>query len=353
VTEPTGSGDSAQREGVPGAATRAGLDRRRVWAFLGLCALATSLVAAYTTVAVTRRARPSAAARAVPLRAQPPAKPYLVVSSAEPGERWGRLVLVPAAAPASGVFVTSLSCERTHMAGGRGACLRREPARTTYTMEIFDDTFTVRRRVPLTGVPSRTRVSPDGRRAAATVFEQGHSYAEDGFSTRTTIVDTAAGTVIVDLEQFEVERDGRRFKAPDFNFWGVTFARDSDTFYATLSSGGTNYLVTGRISTRRARVVRAGVECPSLSPNGTRIAYKHRVSRDAWQLWLYDLQTGAERALSRETRNLDDQVDWLDDEHVIYQMVGSGGANVWSIEASGVAAPRLLVAHAFSPSVIR
>ena len=74
---------------------------------------------------------------------------------------------------------------------------------------------------------------------------------------------------------------------------------------------------------------------------------------DAWQLWLFDLQTGAERALSHETRNVDDQVDWLDDGHVIYQMVGSGGANVWSIETSGAASPQLLVEHAFSPSVIR
>jgi Tol biopolymer transport system component len=202
-------------------------------------------------------------------------------------------------------------------------------------------------------VPSRTRVSPDGHWAAATVFEHGHSYAEDGFSTRTSIVDTATGHVHSDLEQFTVERDGQRFNKADFNFWGVTFAPDSDTFYATLSSGGVNYLVVGRLTTRRARVVRTGVECPSLSPNGTHIAYKHRMGRDAWQLWLLDLQSGTSRALSREKRNLDDQVDWLDDAHVIYQMVGSDGANVWSIETSGTASPRLLVEHAFSPSVIR
>jgi dipeptidyl aminopeptidase/acylaminoacyl peptidase len=239
------------------------------------------------------------------------------------------------------------------MAGGRGACLRQDPATSKYSLEIFDDTFAVRHRVPLTGVPSRTRVSSDGRWAAATVFEHGHSYAEDGFSTRTTIVDAATGHVVADLEQFEVERDGRRFKMPDFNFWGVTFAPDNDTFYATLSSGGVNYLVVGKVATRRAQVIRTGVECPSLSPDGTHIAYKHRVGRDKWQLWLFDLQSGTERVLSRETRNLDDQVDWLDNGHVIYQMVGPGGANVWSIESSGTASPRLLVEHAFSPSVIR
>jgi len=329
------------------------VDRRRVLAFAGICVFAVLLAAGYAAVVVTRRSGPAAAAAAVPLRTERPSKPYLVVSSAEPGDRWGRLVLVSAAAPKAGMFVTPLSCERTHMAGGRGACLRRDPTAAHYALEIFDDTFTVRHRVPLTGVPSRTRVSPDGRWAAATVFEQGHSYAEDGFSTRTTIVDTTTGRVYADLEQFGVERDGRRFAAPDFNFWGVTFARDSDTFYATLSSGGVNYLVTGRLTARRVRVVHTGVECPSLAPDGTRIAYKHRVGRDAWQLWLLDLQTGEERVLSHETRNLDDQVDWLDDGHVMYQLVGSGGANVWSIDTSGAAPPRLLVEHAFSPSVIR
>ena len=68
-------------------------------------------------------------------------------------------------------------------------------------------------------------------------------------------------------------------RCADFNFWGVTFAADSDTFYATLSSGGVNYLIVGRVTTRRVQVVRADVECPSLSPDGTHIAYKHRVSR--------------------------------------------------------------------------
>jgi dipeptidyl aminopeptidase/acylaminoacyl peptidase len=239
------------------------------------------------------------------------------------------------------------------MAGGRGSCLRADPATSAFFLEIFDDTFTPRHRVPLTGVPSRTRVSPDGRWAAATVFEHGHSYAEEGFSTRTTIVETATGRVHADLEQLQVERDGRPFQSPDFNFWGVTFGPDSDTYYATLSSGGVNYLVTGRVQSRQLRVVRTGVECPSLSPDGTQIAYKHRASRDTWQLRLYDLQSGTERALSHETRSVDDQVDWLDDRHLIYQVVGPGGSNVWSIETSGDAAPRLLVEHAFSPSVIR
>lgn len=327
--------------------------RRPVWAFAALCVLAVVLVAGYAKVAVSRRARPVEAVSAVPRLLQPPARPYLVVSSTASDETWRRLVLVSAAAPAAGVFVTSLSCERAHMAGGRGVCMRQDVSTAAYYLEIFDDGFVPRHRVPLSGVPSRTRVSPDGRWASATVFERGHSYAEDGFSTRTTIVDTASGQIYGDLEQFAVERDGRRFSSPDFNFWGVTFAPDSNTFYATLSSGGVNYLVAGRVDTRQVRVVRRDVECPSLSPDGRQIAFKHLVRRGQWQLRVVDLQTGTERALAHETRNVDDQVDWLDDSRVIYQVVGPGGASIWSLDTDDSAAPRLLVEHAFSPSVVQ
>ena len=44
--------------------------------------------------------------------------------------------------------------------------------------EFFDASFKRTHVVPLTGSPIRARVSPDGRRAALTVFETGHSYAD-------------------------------------------------------------------------------------------------------------------------------------------------------------------------------
>ena len=40
---------------------------------------------------------------------------------------------------------------------------------------------------PLAGIPSRTRVSPDGVFVASTAFVTGHSYAGGGFSTETRI----------------------------------------------------------------------------------------------------------------------------------------------------------------------
>src|SRR4029450_11562453 len=134
---------------------------------------------------------------------------------------------------------------------------------------------------------SRVRVTADGRHAAATVFESGHSYAEHGFSTRTTLLDLAKGAALGDLGRCEPRRDNQRFREEDFNFWGVTFARDNDTFYATLDTGGISYLVKGSIATRVMDVVHAGVECPSISPDNARIGFKKRLgtrSRGWWQL---------------------------------------------------------------------
>jgi hypothetical protein len=161
----------------------------------------------------------------------------------------------------------------------------------------------------LNGLPSRACISPDGRYAALTVFVTGHSYNEAGFSTQTTILDTASGAMLGDLEQFTVWRNGARFQAADFNFWGVTFARDSDRFYATLKSGDRTYLLEGNVSSRQAHILYENVECPSLSPDNTRVAFKKAIVRDGrsmWQLSLLDLATLREAPLTAETRSVDD-----------------------------------------------
>jgi len=66
--------------------------------------------------------------------------------------------------------------------------------------------------------------------------------------------------------------DGKRFAAADFNFWGVTFARESNTFYA-LQTACKTYLVRGDLGLRKLTVLHENVECPSLSPDNRLIAY--------------------------------------------------------------------------------
>ncbi len=240
-----------------------------------------------------------------------------------------------------------LACERVYYAGGEGLCLGVASSGVDYTASIFDSDLRTVRKISLTGLPSRARVSADGRYGAMTVFVSGDSYLESAsaFSTRTTIVEMASGRQLGQLEQFDVSKDGQPFDAVDFNFWGVTFAQDPNRFYATLGTAGDHYLVEGDVRERSMRVLRDGVECPSLSPDGTRIAYKSRIGdENRWHLRVLDVATLEDHAVA-EDRSIDDQVEWLDDDDLVY----SDETNVYTVPADGGGEARLLVRDATSP----
>ena len=255
---------------------------------------------------------------------------------------------------------TPLMCHRLHFAAGRGSCMVVErDFFTTYTAVLFDSAFRPRHRIPLNGIPSRTRVSPDGRHAAITVFVSGHSYADSLFSTETSIIDTDTGALVVaNMEELQVTRDGQPFHSLDFNFWGVTFAADGDRFFATLGTGGVMYLVEGSLADRAMRVVTDGIECPALSPDETRVAFKKRMpgsARAHWRPHVLDLETLEETALA-EDRSVDDQVEWLDDDSILYALpeeAGSPIADVWMLPADGSGGPEVFLEQASSPTVLR
>src|SRR6185295_8267405 len=102
----------------------------------------------------------------------------------------------------------------------------------------------------------------------------------------------------------------------------VTFARNSNTFYATLKTDGKTYLVKGDLGLRKLTVLHENLECPSLSPNNRLIAFKKRTGPDLapWRIYVLDLATMVEHPIEGETRSVDDQLEWLDDEHVLYGM---------------------------------
>jgi dipeptidyl aminopeptidase/acylaminoacyl peptidase len=218
----------------------------------------------------------------------------------------------------------------------------------TYTVTFFDSAFHEVAHGGGTGIPSRTRLSPSGRLAAVTSFTQGDSYLQAGqFSTTTSIFDTHTGrAVVANLERLHVFRGGRAFDPLDRNFWGVTFASDS-VFYATMASGNTTWLVRGDLRTRTMRTVHENVECPSLSPDGARIAFKRRVASGAWRFTVLDLSTGAETPLA-EHESVDDQLAWLDGSKLAYGWQGA----VWVVDADGGGRPRLLLRNAQSPTVV-
>jgi hypothetical protein len=241
-----------------------------------------------------------------------------------------------------------LACERVYFAAGHGICMGVAPSGVEYTASIFNSKLHPVHEMTLTGLPSRTRVSEDGRYGAMTVFVTGDSYLSSptAFSTRTTVLDMATGKQVGQLEQFDVTKDGKPFDAVDFNFWGVTFdPEDSDHFYATLGTGGEHFLVEGSVSEESMTVLRSGVECPSLSPDGKQIAYKSRIEGEPrWRLHVLEVATLKDHPVA-EKRSIDDQVEWLDDENLVY----SDGTNVYTVPADGSGSPVLIVHDATSP----
>ncbi|MFE5791409.1 hypothetical protein ACFQ8C_02415 [Streptomyces sp. NPDC056503] len=261
----------------------------------------------------------------------------------------GRVARVDPAAP-GGRVARGPACDRFHAAGNTALCLQRRPGVPARSYAIvLDRRLREVRRIGLPGIPSRARVSASGSLLAWTMFATGDSYARSSFSTRTSVLDLRTGYLVKNIEQIPLTLGGRRHHAPDVNYWGVTFAADDNRFYATVSTGGRTRLVEGDLAAWSARALRENVECPSLSPDGTRIAFKKRVSegpREPWRLYVLDLATGREHPVA-ERRGFDDQALWTDARTLAY---GYGGG-IWSVPADGTGSPRLLAGRASSPSL--
>jgi hypothetical protein len=284
--------------------------------------------------------------------------PRIVFRNTAIGPNYGRVAMVSLADPGGPRALTSSSCDRVFVASGHTLCLASDPGVvTTYTAKAWADSGGPVIDLPLTGLPSRARLSGDAKLAATTSFVSGDSYAAGNFSTRTVVTTLADGSS-VDLESFRLVHQGQSIKPSDRNYWGVTFAPDDDHFYVTVKFGGHTWLASGQLSTKTIRTIRTDAECPSLSPDGTRVAYKKLGSRGPgdWRLAVLDLATGKETMLA-EQHSVDDQVEWLDDQQILYGLPGVGSkaaeTNVWVVPADGSGAPRLLIEKAWSPAVVR
>lgn len=318
---------------------------RRLWALLLGTLLLVGGATAYTLRAAAERPRTEAAADTGFGLDGPPGALYFRDTAT------GRIARQDPPASDSR-RVGGPRCDRFHAAATTALCLQRRPGlpARTYVL-VLDRRLREVRRMSLPGIPNRARVSASGQVLAWTTFATGDSYATSAFSTRTSILDLRTGYLIKNIEQIPLTLDGRRHHAPDVNYWGVSFARDDNRFYATVSTQGRTHLVEGDLRKWSARAIKENVECPSLSPDGTRIAYKKKVSTDPaapWRLHVLDLATLREHPLA-EARSVDDQASWTGPGTLSYAY---GGA-VWSVPADGTGTPRRTLAGASSPVVPR
>jgi hypothetical protein len=335
--------------------------RGRVVAFVALCVACVIVAVGAVGAAALRtrdaeRASEQAAAKVRPTvsRLLSEGKPFVLVRDLDRDNaaNYGRLALAPLEKGRPGaLLLAGETCERVDLAAGHGLCLGTADP-TGFKAKILDGQLRKVGSVRLAGVPSRTRVSPDGRYGGVTSFVSGHSYADVGqFSTAATIIDLERGKKLGDLEKdFAITLNGKTVTARDRNFWGITFSRDGDTFYATMATGDKTYLIKASLSRRTGEAIHENVECPALSPDETRIGYKKAVGHNppVWRFHVLDLATGRETPLA-EQQPLDDQIEWLDDEHVLYR----SGEATWMMKADGTGRPQRWMAAAESPAVVR
>lgn len=319
---------------------------RRTLAFVALAVACTGAVAVTAAVAVLGARADRENLRRAVAAAQPSVdrivdrgEPFAVFRELDRGrpETYGRMALAPLAAGRPGApSPVGPSCRRVAYGGGRGLCL--DILGPKMRVSVLDSRFRAADTIDLAGIPSRARVSPDGRWGGVTAFVVGHSYTSPGsFSTETSILDLRAGRVAANMEDdITVMHEGEVLDARSRNFWGLTFAADGDTFYATVAVAPRTWLIEGSIRARTARTIHENVECPSLSPDGTRIAYKKAIAQNParWRFHVLDLASGRTTPLP-EPRSIDDQLAWLDDERLLY----GDGNDTWVVAADGTRPP--------------
>ena len=250
--------------------------------------------------------------------------------------------------------VTDLRCQRYYRAAATSVCLRIAGPGPSYEAAVWTSDKLVRT-IPLPGIPSRARISADGDMVSWTSFVTGDSYTvPGGFSTRSGVFNVRTAEVTDSIEHFTATVAGHVTPAADINYWGITVGDDDNTFYATMATSGRTYLMKGDLAAKTLQEVRQTAECPSISPDGKRVAYKKRPTpTQPWELVVLDL-AGKRELVLPGTAGIDDQAVWLDDATLAYgAAVNNQRSAIFFVPADGSAPAHRVVPDAASPVPVR
>ena len=183
-------------------------------------------------------------------------------------------------------------------------------------MIVLDANLSERHRETLPGTPSRARVSPDGRIVNWTLFVTGDSYAATGFSTRSGLYEVETGRLVKTVEELAVFVDGKPVLRLGRELLGYHFRCRRQPFLRDDGEQGEDVPDRGRLP-RRIEGPRSleNVECPSLSPDGRRIAYKQKNPDGVWRLAVLDLTTRAVTHPAEAPATIDDQPRLAGQQH--------------------------------------
>ena len=294
---------------------------------------------------------------------------YVVRASDREYQRVDRLVVRAKDHAVQSRTPTGMGCDRVHIHGSRLLCFTRvTPDKPRYYTEptiYLHDLKSASISKPLfkvKGIVSRARMSADGRFGTGTAFTTGHSYLGIGgssFSTMAFIVPLDRSGESENLQNWTITYQGKGVTSVDLNLWGVTFdPRDSNHFLVTVYFNGRPYLGEGYVSKKEIKVLQDGIECPSYSPDGTRIAYKSRTGPTRWSPSTMDLVSGKISVYADVEGSVDDQIGWLDKNTVVFQMsqaplVGSARIDLYMLDLrEGSPRIRLWLEDAKSPALV-
>lgn len=279
----------------------------------------------------------------------------VLATVAEPGDGYGRLMIRHADGSRT---LLDRRCQRVDVVGRTGLCLTDVGAlEDSYLAEVFDastaDLPTLASQPnPL---PSRARISPDAGWASTTSFLDGEGYSDIAeVTTHVQMINLLDGPRFRRLETWDIVSDDDWYVDPGRTFWGATFAPDN-RFWITIGVDDRTELLLGDPATSTLSPTGIEGSCPTVSPDGSTLIVKRARPDGSLGLIALNLESGAETELG-ESRNVEDQVAWLDDDTILYALhvgdpeVEQPKFDVWSLDVTPDAEPVLFMEGAASPA---